>query len=71
VVYIEDQINLNMPKGAKRGREEVEDYESDGGFVANDEEDAVPKKKTSAKAKDDGDEKYWEVSVYRFNVSFL
>lgn len=58
-----------MPKGAKRGREEAEDYDSDGGFVANDDDDGqdvAPKKKskkapTSAKGKDVADEKFWEV----------
>jgi len=51
----------------KRGREEAETYDSDGGFVSNDDGNA-PKKKSrkeqaapQSKAKA-GDEKIWEVS---------
>jgi len=68
-----DRSTLTMPKGAKRGREEAESYDSDGGFVENDSEDGAPKKKTKrtaapTKTHDDGDEKYWEV-IYIFKLS--
>ncbi len=53
-----------MAKG-KRAREEVDAYESDGGFV---EEDDGPKSKktkkaeSSSKSKGDSENKFWEVN---------
>ena len=48
----------------KRGREETETYDSDGGFVSND--DSAPKKKSkkgqAASKVGDGDGEFWEVS---------
>lgn len=55
-----------MAKG-KRGHEEVETYESDGGFISNDDGNA-PKtkksKKAASKAKADSESKFWEVSCF-------
>ncbi|TVY89089.1 putative RNA polymerase II transcriptional coactivator [Lachnellula willkommii] len=53
-----------MAKG-KRGHEEVETYESDGGFISNDDGNA-PKtkksKKAASKAKANSESKFWELS---------
>ncbi len=66
-----------MARG-KRAREEVDSYESDGGFV---EEDDAPKSKkmkkaqsssksaASSKSKGDGENKFWEVSHFKSNTS--
>lgn len=52
-----------MVKSGKRGREEAEIYESDDGFVENDDGGA-PKSKKSKKAQSGskGDSKIWEAS---------
>jgi len=52
-----------MAKG-KRGHEEVETYESDGGFVSNDDGEAPKSKKSkkaATKAKGKDESKFWEV----------
>jgi hypothetical protein len=54
-----------MGKFGKRGRDEIETYDSDGGFVSNDDGNA-PKKKTKkaqtgTKGKGDSENKFWEV----------
>jgi hypothetical protein len=51
----------------KRGRgKEVEDYESDGGFVDNDDDEAPKNKKNkkpavAPKSKGDSESSFWEV----------
>jgi hypothetical protein len=60
-----------MAKG-KRGHEEVETYESDGGFISNDDGNAPKSKKSkkvAAKAKDKTESMFWEVSCSS-NVHF-
>jgi hypothetical protein len=56
-----------MAKTGKRGHDEVETYDSDGGFVSNDDGNAPKSKKTkkarpAAKSKSNADNKSWEVS---------
>jgi len=55
-----------MAKTGKRGRHEVETYDSDAGFVSNDDGNAPKSKKTkkaqpAAKSKGNADSKSWEV----------
>lgn len=55
-----------MARTGKRGREESETYNSDGGFVSNDDGNAPKKKSKKAQAEQkskiqDSDEKFWEV----------
>jgi len=53
-----------MAKG-KRGHEDVETYDSDGGFVSNDDGNAPKSKKSkkaASKAKDKNESKFWELS---------
>lgn len=52
-----------MAKG-KRGHEEVETYESDGGFISNDDGNAPKSKKSkkvATKATGKDESKFWEV----------
>ena len=56
-----------MVKSGKRGREDGDSYDSDGGFVSNDE---APKSKKTKKAggssKDGPENKFWGVSYYLY-----
>jgi hypothetical protein len=57
----------------KRSRDEAETYESDGGFVSNDDGNA-PKWKKSKKAgvskpHSGGDDRFWAVSISSFSGS--
>jgi hypothetical protein len=53
----------------KRSREEVETYDSDGGFVSDDDGNAPKSKKTKkekaggSKGKTGGDDQFWTVSI--------
>ncbi|KAL8737666.1 MAG: hypothetical protein Q9181_001456 [Wetmoreana brouardii] len=73
---------MSAPKGKKRAsRAAAEDYESDGGFVANDDDSAPKPKKAktatprkapvkSAKAGNEQEEEFWEItSTRRVNIS--
>lgn len=56
----------------KRSREEVETYDSDGGFVSNDDGNA-PKSKKSKKASaskggSGGEDQYWAASLSQFTI---
>ena len=59
-----------MGKSGKRGREEAETYDSDGGFVSNDEGTA-PKKKSKVTTNSKGNEEstFWEV-CYQYLAHF-
>ena len=63
-----------MPKN-KRSRDEVETYDSDGGFVSNDDGNA-PKSKKNKKANTNrptsgGDEQFWPVGFPSLRSSVI
>jgi hypothetical protein len=51
-----------MGRSGKRGREEAETYDSDGGFVSNEEKAPKKKSKKETASKADDENPSWEVS---------